>query len=85
MNTQDYWIRRIEELQAEISRLEHKNKQYFDALAMVIAFQPEQKIELYKPLIVTFNPSRYMIEQTEDFLADSITLRLKELRRYDER
>lgn len=72
--------RYIKYLESENERLKKEKQQYFTILAIILNKMPNKEVNISHKLLMTFDPSLYKIEQTEDYLAEATTLKLKGLK-----
>ena len=72
--------RYINYLEAENERLKREKQQYFTVLALILSKMPNKEVTISHKLLMTFDPSLYKIEQTEDYLTEVTVLKLKELK-----
>ena len=70
----------INYLEAENERLKREKQQYFTVLALILSKMPNKEVMISHKLLMTFDPSLYKIEQTEDYLTEVTVLKLKELK-----
>jgi hypothetical protein len=65
-------------LEQKVKEMQDSILGYFSVLAMLLEQFPEKTAEISNFQMVTFNPSVYMIEQTEDLMTGNLILKLKE-------
>jgi hypothetical protein len=71
-------VKTREELEQENRELTDKIRGYFNVLGMILGSMPNQEIVITKELILAFDPSKYMISQTEDLMNGTLILKLRE-------